>query len=156
MTNLLDLVPAFDRHMRTYKQVDDTPSKLAGYLADAIEALSFFWPSKGYEITFTPPYTYECNPDIAVVDKRPIILMASIIYKMGNINIAAVTDGDFSYNPFPRGKDTSTLAIDINELEKYIPKSVLLAQASTAPLRGFNNAFNLESYTWAQVYSLLY
>lgn len=152
MTNLLDVVPSMDRHMHTYRREEDTDSKLAGYLADSVEALGHLW-SRDYAITFTAPNTYILNPDINPKDKRPIVLMASIIYKMGSINIAAVTDGDFSYNPFPRGKDTSTLALDVTELEKYIPKK-RLGRASTAPLRGFNNVYNLESYDWTAVFGL--
>lgn len=154
MTNLLELVPSMDRHMRTYRRGGDgvdTDSKLAGYLADAVEALSALW-NREYLVTFTAPSTYVVTPDIEPGDKRPLVLMASIIYKMGAINIAAIVDGDFSYNPFPRGKDTSTLALDINELERYIPKR--LALASTAPLRGFNNVWNLESYNWTEVLAL--
>lgn len=153
LTNLLELVPAFDRHIRTYRQETDTDSKLAGYLADAVEALSYFW-DRTYAVTFTNPYTYVVDPDIEARDKRPLILMGSIIYKMGNINIAAFSDGDFSYNPFPRGKDTSSIALDVNELEKYGFMGPRLAQARTAPMRGFNNIFNRESYDWTAVFAL--
>lgn len=153
MTNLLELVPSFERHLRAYIRTGDTESKLSGYLADAIQALSIFWPTRGYTITYTAPYTYVCPVTIAPGDFRPIILMGSIIYKQGNINLAAVTDGDFSYNPFPRGQGTSTLAIDITELEKYIPR-VRLASASTVPMVGFDNIYNRESYVWWHVFTL--
>lgn len=153
MTNLLDLVPAMDRHMRTYRQEGDTDSKLAGYLADAVDALSYFW-GRTYQVTFTSPSTYVVAPDILAKDKRPLVLMASIIYKMGNINIAAFSDGDFSYNPFPRGKDTSSIALDVNELERYFTMKPALAHASTVPLRGFGNVFNRESYDWTAVFAL--
>lgn len=151
--NLLDLSPAFTRHLKAYISDEDTDSKLAGYLADSVECLSYFW-NRTYTITYTNPSTYEVNPLITPGDKRPIILMASIIYKMGNINLAGFSDGDFSYNPFPRGKDTSTLAIDINELAKYNIQTPKLARPTTTPLRGFNNVFNRESYNWTAVFQL--
>lgn len=154
MTNLLDLVPSLDRHLRVYRNANDTDSKLAGYLADSIEALGYFWGNKSYVIDFTPPMTYVCNPDIALNDKRPIILMGSIIYKMGNLELVAITDGDFSYNPFPRGKGSATLEMDVDELDKFLPKN-RLAMASAAPMRGFNNVFNInESHDWTALFSL--
>lgn len=150
--NLLDLVPSLDRHLRTYRGVEDTDSTLAGYLADAVEALAYYW-GRTYAVTVSPPKTYIVMPFIAPRDRRPIILMASIIYKLGNINLAGFSDGDFSYNPFPRGKDTSSLSLDVNALKELLPH-VRLASPSTLPLRGFNNIYNRESYDWIRVFSL--
>src|SRR4030066_1757946 len=96
--NLLDLVPALDRHLRQYRKAQDTDSKMAAYLADGIEALNYRW-DRTYIITLISPETYSVLPDITAKDKRPIILMASIIYKMGNYSTASFTDGDFSYDP---------------------------------------------------------
>jgi hypothetical protein len=141
--------------MRTYRQEADTDSVLAGYLADAVDAISYFW-TRTYQVTYVAPRTYVVDPDILAKDRRPLILMASIIYKMGNINIAAFSDGDFSYNPFPRGKDTSSISLDVNELEKYGFIGPHLAQAVTVPLRGFNNVYNRESYDWTQIFGLFY
>lgn len=149
----MDLVPAFTRHVKTYLDPDDTDSKFAGYLADAVDALSYFW-IRDYAVTVTTPNTYTVTPEIERRDFRPIILMASIIYKMGNINIAGFSDGDFSYNPFPRGKDTSTLSIDVNELALYGIRQARLAAPSSMPMRGFNNVYNAESYIWPSLFSL--
>ena len=127
-----------------YQSAKDTDSTLAAYLADATEALQFRW-SRTYAITFIAPNSYSVDPTIISKDKRPIILMASIIYKMGNTQLASFRDQDFSYDP-QKGKYNPTQA-DIDELSKYLP-TYRLAKAVTAPLRGFNNAINPESYSW--------
>lgn len=149
--NLLDLVPAFERQLGTYIREEHTESKLAGYLADSVKALSYFW-TRTYEVTYTEPETYMLNVTIDPQDERPIILMGSIIYKMGNTPMAAFSDGDFSYNP-PRGA-WNPIDQDRKELERYIGK-VRLAKPTTAPLRGFNNVYNPESYNWWQLFEYL-
>jgi hypothetical protein len=141
--NLLDLVPAFERQLRQYKNAIDTDSTLAAYLADAIEALNYRWV-RTYTITYTAPNTYFVSPDIEAKDKRPIILQASIIYKMGNLDTIAFRDGDFAWNP-SQGK-TNPLSLDVAELDRIIPPSAKLAQAITAPIRGYSNIYNPESY----------
>jgi hypothetical protein len=99
-----------------------------------------------YTVEFISPQTYLISPDIEQKDIRPIILMASIIYKMGTIGLASFSDGDFSYNPH-RG-DSSSLAFDRDELLNYLPK-LRLAKPSAGTFLGFNNLFNPESYIWA-------
>lgn len=141
--NLLDLVPAFKRHLRQYKKSEDTDSVLAGYLADGIEALQYRW-DREYEITFVAPQTYSVDPDIATGDKRTVILMAAIIYKMGNYSLARFTDGDFSYDPQNAWR-TNPITFDINELKERLP-ATQLATGRTAPMRGFNNWYNRETY----------
>lgn len=141
--NLLDLVPAFERQLRQYKSPTDTDSTLAAYLADAIEALNYRWV-RTYIIEYTAPNTYHVEPTIAAKDKRPIILQASIIYKMGNLDSIAFRDGDFAWNP-SQGR-TNPLTLDIAELDRIIPPSAKLAQAITAPIRGYSNVYNPESY----------
>ena len=140
--NLLDIVPAFQRQLGGYVNTDDTESKLAAYLADAIQALMFRW-ERDYTITWTAPETYEVTPDIAEKDIRPIILMGSIIYKMGNTATVSFTDGDFSYNPHKGA--SNTLEIDRNELLSYLG-TVRLAKPVASPLRGYAYVFNSESY----------
>jgi len=140
--NLLTLVPAFKRHLNQYKREDDTDSKLAAYLADGIEALAFRW-SRSYEVTVIEPETYFVEPTIEARDKRAIILMASIIYKMGNVMFAGFKDGDFQYDP-QQGRQ-NPLQVDIEELARFLP-IYKLAKARTAPLRGYNSAVNPESY----------
>lgn len=142
--NLLTLVPAFKRHLKQYKNEDDTDSKLAAYLADGIEALAFRW-SRTYAITVIEPETYFVEPTIDAKDKRPIILMASIIYKMGNIQLAGFKDGDFAYDP-QQGRQ-NPIQVDVEELARFLP-IYKLAKATTAPMRGYSNAFNPESYTY--------
>ena len=143
--NLLDLTPSFKRHLRQWIKDQDTDSQLAAYLADAIEALSWRW-TRTYAITTTPPNTYTVSPDIDVKDKRPIILMASIIYKAGNVELASFKDGDFAYDP-QQGR-SNPIANDITELDKLLPAKSQLALAHTQPLRGYSNGFNPESYSW--------
>lgn len=140
--NLLTLVPAFKRHLNQYKRADDTDSKLAAYLADGIEALAFRW-SRSYEITVIEPETYFVEPTVETKDKRPIILMASIIYKMGNVHMAGFKDGDFMYDP-QQGRQ-NPLQVDIEELSRFLPV-YRLALARSAPLRGYNTYVNPESY----------
>ena len=142
--NLLDLVPPMKRHLRIYKDDDDTDSKLAAYIADGIEALQFRWV-RTYAITYTAPETYEVFPAVQSKDKRPIILMASIIYKMGTLQLANFTDQDFSYNP-QQGRQ-NPIQMDVEELARFLP-IYRLAPASSSPLMGFGNIWNKESYNW--------
>ena len=144
---MLDLVPQFRRHVNQYVNEDETDSQIAAYLSDAVEALAFRW-NRTYEITFTPPMTYAVSPDIAPKDKRPIILMASIIYKMGNLQLAGFKDQDFSYDP-QQGRQNPT-QMDIEELARFLP-IYRLAKSTTAPLRGYNSLVNPESYAWLGV-----
>lgn len=143
--NLLDLVPAFSRHLRQYQRSEDTDSTLAAYLADSIEALNNRW-TRTYAITEVSPLSFSVDPDVTAKDKRPIILAASIIYKGANIDLAAIHDGDFAYNP-QQGR-LNPLQTDIIELDKLLPISAKLAQATSAPLRGFSNVWNPESYLY--------
>lgn len=147
MTNALTLVPAFRRQIGIYTQGTTTDSYLAGYISDAVQALMFRW-DRDYSIDFISPATYNISPDVEQKDIRPIILMASIIYKMGNVGLASFTDGDFSYNPH-KGSANS-LEIDRNELLSYIPKAKL-ASPTTGALLGFGGWFNPESYIWAAI-----
>lgn len=144
--NLLDLVPSLKRHLNQYVREQDTDSILAGYLADAIDALNWRW-ERTYVVTNTVPNTYEVAPDVVVKDKRPIILMASIIYKAGNLDLGSFKDGDFAYDP-QQGRN-NPFTSDINELDKLLPTgSHKLGLAKTAALRGFQNGYNPESYTF--------
>lgn len=146
MTNVLELVPAFRRQIGVYTQGQNhTDSVLAGYIADAVQALMFKW-NRDYSVTFISPATYTVEPDVAQKDIRPIILMASIIYKMGTVGLVSFTDGDFSYNPH-KGSGNAIDA-DRQELLGYIP-SIQLARPSVGRFIGFNNWFNPESYIWA-------
>lgn len=148
MTNALELIPAFRRQIGVYTQGENTvDSALAGYIADAVQALMYRW-DKSYSVEFTSPSTYIITPDIEQKDIRPIILMASIIYKMGTIALASFTDGDFSYNPH-RG-DAGTISVDREELLAYVPKQ-RLAVPSAGQFLGFDNWFNPESYVWAAI-----
>lgn len=142
---MLDIVPSFTRHLKQYIKEEDTDSNLAAYLADGIEALDWRW-GRDYVITVTQPNTYNVTPDVAMKDKRPVILMASIIYKMGNVELAGFTDGDFAYNP-QQGRN-NPLATDIAELGLLVPVGKRLGLAASAPLRGFSNGYNPESYSW--------
>jgi hypothetical protein len=142
--NLLDLVASFKRQVGTYARTEDTDSTLAAYLADAIEALDYRW-TREYAITFTAPNSYAVSPTIEVKDKRPIILMASIIYKMGKTNLASFRDGDFAWDP-AQGR-SNPIGLDVTELDRYLGSAgPRLAQGITAPLRGYSNIFNPESY----------
>lgn len=142
--NLLDLVPAFERQLNQYKRADHTDSDLAAYLADAVEALNWRW-TRDYTIEYIAPNTYHVDPDITAKDKRPIILQASIIYKIGNTSLLSFKDGDFAWNP-AQGR-SNPLSLDMAELDKILPTATkTLAQAMTAPLRGYSNVFNPESY----------
>lgn len=145
--NLLDMVPAFKRHVRQYVSADDTDSTLAAYVADSIYALDWRW-GRTYLVTVNQPNSYSVTPDLAIKDYRPIIVMASLIYKMGNLDLARFTDGDFVYSP-SEGK-YNPIALDIAELDKLLPSvpSRPLAQAKSQPMRGFENAYNPESYSW--------
>jgi hypothetical protein len=141
--NLLELTPALKRHLKQWVKVQDTDSILAAYLADGIEALAWRW-ERTYVISVTQPNTYTVLPDIAVRDKRPIILMASIIYKTGNVELAGFRDGDFAYDP-QQGRANPILT-DVAELDKMLPLKPNLAHAISSPMRGFANALNPESY----------
>ncbi len=145
MMNLLDMVPPFKRHLKTYIREEDTDSTLAAYLADGVEALAWRWV-RDYAISTVAPNSYSVSPDIVIQDKRPIILMASIIYKMGNTSLASFRDGDFAYDP-TQGR-TNPVALDIAELDKLIPPIPKLAKGFTAPIRGYANVYNPESYNW--------
>lgn len=147
--NLLDLVPIFKRQLRQFVREQDTDSTLAAYLADAVDALNWRWV-RTYEVTYTSPNTYYVSPDVTSKDKRAIVLMASIIYKSGNIELASFKDGDFAYDP-QQGRQ-NPLAMDILELDKLLPvASKRLGLASSAPLRGFSNVYNPESYAFLSV-----
>lgn len=142
---MLDLVPSMRRHVGQFLDSDETDSELAAYLSDSVEALMFRW-NRTYEITYTAPMTFEVAPDIAPKDKRPIILMASIIYKMGNLQLASFKDQDFSYDP-QQGRQNPT-QMDVEELARFLP-IYRLAKSNSEPLFGFNNIFNHESYRWS-------
>ena len=143
--NLLDLVPAFSRHLRQYQRSEDTDSTLAAYLADSIEALNNRW-TRTYVVTEVSPLSFSVDPDVTAKDKRPIILAASIIYKGANMDLAAIRDGDFAYDP-QQGRQ-NPLQNDILELDKLLPVGARLAQATSAPLRGYTNIWNPESYLY--------
>ena len=149
MTNALDLVPAFRRQIGIYTQgQNNTDSALAGYISDAVQALMLRW-DRGYSIDFISPQTYHVTPDVEQSDIRPIILMASIIYKMGTIGLVSFTDGDFSYNPH---KGTgNAIDSDREELLGYIPSGVRLAIPSVGAFLGFDNWINPESYIWRAI-----
>jgi hypothetical protein len=138
-------VPSFKRQLGKYQRDEHTDSTLAAYLADGVEALAVRW-SRDYIVTTTQPNTYEITPDITLKDKRPIILMASIIYKMGNVSLASFRDADFAYDPV-QGK-TNPVALDVTELEKIIGTKPTLVTAISAPMRGYSNVFNRESYNY--------
>lgn len=145
MTNALALIPAFRRQIGVYAQGNTTnDSALAGYIADAVQALMYKW-DKTYSIEYTPPHTYHITPDVEQRDIRPIILMASIIYKMGSMSLVSFTDGDFSWNPHRGG--LSAIDSDRTELETYVPK-VRLASAVAGSFIGFNSWYNPEAYVW--------
>lgn len=149
MTNLLDLVSSLDRQLKQYRDESHTDSMLAGYLADACEALNFRW-SREYVVTNPALNTYLVSPDIAAMDKRPVILMASIIYKMGNWAQAYKRDGDFAIDPRTINAGINPIILETAELGAMLP-AVKLASARTAALRGFENVWNRESYQWAEV-----
>lgn len=142
--NLLDLVPQLKRHLKQYKQDADTDSVLAAYLADSVDALQFRW-DRTYQITFIPPQSYSVSPDVVPKDKRPIVLGASIIYKMGNLQLAGFKDQDFAYDP-QQGRQ-NPIQVDVEELARFLP-IYKLARPSTMPMRGYNNVYNPESYDW--------
>lgn len=145
--NLLELVPAFSRQLRLYKRGSDTDSDLAGYLADAVEAMGNRW-QREYVVAYTAPKTYVVTPDITPNDKRPIVLMASIIYKGSNLMSASVRDGDFSYDP-QIARWNHPIQQDIDELKYLVP--IQLAKAFSSPMYGFHNIYNKESYDWQNI-----
>lgn len=126
---------------------------MAAYLADGIEALSYRW-DKTYAITVPAPKTYVVSPDITMKDKRPIILMASIIYKMGKWEQAYVRDGDFATDSRTTRPPANAIIMELTELGNMLP-AVRLAVGSTVPMRGFNQIFNPESYDWLNVFGYL-
>lgn len=144
--NALELVPAFRRQAGVYTHGSNTTdSALAGYIADSVQALSGLWPDKTYEVEFISPQTYIITPDISAGDIRPVILMASIIYKMGNISIMSYVDGDFSWNT--RGAlGTQLIGAETKELKLYIPVS--LARAVAGQFLGYKAIFNPENFDW--------
>lgn len=153
MTNALTLVPAFRRQIGVYTQGTTTSdSALAGYIADAVQALLPRW-DRGYDIEFISPMTYHITPDLENKDIRPIILMASIIYKMGSVGMISFTDGDFSWNP-NKGSD-NTIDMDRQELLSYIPK-VQLAGATAGQFLGFKSVYNPESYNWLEACAFIW
>lgn len=144
--NLLDLVPALRRQLRQYVRDNDTDSTLAAYLADGIVALSWRW-TRDYVITTIGPNSYSVTPDLATKDYRPVILMASIIYKTGTTSLASYRDGDFAFDPV-QGR-TNPIALDIAELDGMLPAgNRKLAQGITAPMRGYAAYYNPESYRY--------
>lgn len=146
MTNALELVPAFRRQVGVYTQGTTTiDSALAGYIADAVQALGPRW-GKDYEVEFISPATYIITPDVEPGDIRPILLMASIIYKIGTISTVSFTDGDFSWNT--RGNVSQFAQADRDELLLYVP-TARLAQATVGSFYGFRSIYNPESYDWA-------
>jgi len=151
--NLLDMVPSLDRQLRQYRVAKDTDSELAAYLADGVEALNYRW-DRTYGITLISPKTYAVTPDITAKDRRPIILMAAIIYKMGNWEQAYVRDGDFAYDPRLVNAQNNPIRMELEELRKMVPDQ-RLASARTAPLRGFGNIYNRENYNWGFVINFI-
>lgn len=149
MTNLLDLVPSLDRQIKQYREEAHTDSMLAGYLADAVEALNFRW-SREYVVTSPALHTYTVAPDITAADKRPVIIMASIIYLMGNWAQAYKRDGDFAIDPRTINAGINPIVLMTKELSDMVP-SIKLASARTAAMRGYNNIWNRESYNWTAV-----
>ena len=129
--------------MRQYVREQDTDSTLAAYLADAINALAWRW-TRDYVITTITPNTYTVEPDVTTKDIRPIILMASIIYKTGTTSLASYRDGDFAFDPV-QGR-TNPIALDITELDSMLPVGRKLAQGITAPMRGFAAVYSPETY----------
>lgn len=154
MTNLLDLVPSLDRQLKQYRDESHTDSILAGYLADGVEALNYRW-SREYVVTSPAPNAYIVAPDVAAKDKRPVILMASIIYKMGNWAQAYKRDGDFAIDPRTINAGINPIVLETAELGVMLP-AAKLASAIGAPLRGFGNVWNRESYNyWADIHFIL-
>ena len=153
--NALDLVPAFRRQIGVYTHGSNTSdSALAGYIADAVQALTSMWGGgQVYEVEFTSPMTYNITPDVAAGDIRPIILMASIIYKMGTISILSYVDGDFSWNT--RGSlGTQLTDAERKELLGYVP--VKLAKAVAGQFLGYKSVYNPENFDWTLVYNYLW
>jgi hypothetical protein len=148
--NLLDLVPQIRRHIGQYLNEDDTDSKLAAYLADGVEALVMRW-GRPYTITVIAPESYSVLPDIAVKDKRAVVLMASIIYKSAKIQLSSFSDQDFSWNPHTGA--FNPISLDVAELSTMVPK-IRLAKSMSGSLRGFGGIYNPESYNWLDVLSL--
>lgn len=144
-TNALELVPAFQRQIRVYNTGASatTESGLAGYIADGVQALLYRW-DKTYSVALTSPMTYVISPVILEKDIRPIILMASIIYKSGSLGLVSFSDGDFSYHGATAAK---ALELDRAELLSYIP-ATRLAKPTIGPLFGYRAIWNPENYDW--------
>lgn len=153
MTNMLDLVPSLDRQLKQYREESHTDSTLAGYLADSCEALNFRW-SREYVVTSPAANTFLVTPDITAADKRPVIVMAAIIYLMGNWAQAYKRDGDFAIDPRTINAGINPIVLMTKELGDMLP-SIKLASARTAAMRGFNNIWNRESYNWTDVLDYL-
>lgn len=143
--NLLDLVPSLQRQVGQYINEEDTDSKLAGYIADAIDALNWRW-LRHYVISQVLPNTYNVTPDIKPKDIRPVILMAGIIYKMGNVSLVSFRDGDFAWDPVH--VRVTPLTNDVDELNKIVPIYPKLISGFTAPIRGYANIYSPESYNF--------
>lgn len=153
--NALELIPAFRRQIGVYTQgVNTSDSALAGYIADAVQALTSMWSGgQVYEVEFISPQTYIITPDVEAKDIRPIILMAAIIYKMGNVSILSYVDGDFSWNT--RGSlGTQLLENERKELIGYVP--VKLAQAVAGQFLGYVSIYNPENFDWRYAYSYIW
>lgn len=143
--NVLELVPSFKRQLNQFIREQDTDSTLAAYLADAIDALNWRW-TRSYAVTTIQPNTYNVTPEITAKDKRPIILMGSIIYKVGNTDLVSFRDGDFAYDPKQRAHP---FEMDLSELDRLLPApNKRLGLAVSQPLRGFSNVWNPESYNF--------
>lgn len=151
--NLLDMVPSFYRQIRQYQKSTDTDSDLAAYLADGVEALAVRW-DRSYVVQYIAPKTYLVEPSIALPDKRPVILMAAIIYKMATLQQAYIRDGDFAYDPRMVNAQGNPILMEFEELQKYVPAS-RLAKPITSSLRGFGNVYNPESYNWGNLGAIL-
>ena len=147
MTDALDLVPAFRRQIGVYTRGTNTnDSALAGYIFDAVQALMLRW-NKDYELEFIAPATYKILPDVEPQDVRPIILMASIIYKSGTLSIVSFTDGDFTWNA--RGVN-SAIEADRQELLSYVPRVNLVAPTAGQFL-GWKSIYNPEGYDFLSI-----
>lgn len=153
--NALELVPAFRRQIGVYTQGTNTSdSALAGYIADSVQGLISMWSGgQAYDVEFISPQTYIITPDVEAKDIRPIILLAAIIYKMGNVSIMSYVDGDFSWNT--RGSlGAQLIENEKKELLGYVP--VKLAQAVAGQFLGFSSIYNPENFDWRFVYNYIW
>lgn len=153
--NALELIPAFRRQIGVYTRGTNTSdAALAGYIADSVQALSSMWAGgQEYTVEFISPATYIITPDVEAKDIRPIILMASIIYKMGSISIMSYVDGDFSWNT--RGSlGTQLVADERKELLTFVP--VRLAKAVAGQFLGYASIYNPENFDWRVAYNYIW